>query len=278
MALPVAKILELLEMELAALGDEGVDAAFISPETIDFLRPSAPVKSDRRPEKSIGEESALPPTDGLRKILLPAGSGREKYEWLKNEVLSCEALKKHVRPGKKLVFGIGDVDADILFCGEAPGADEEVVGEPFVGRAGQLLTRIINAMGLTRDGVYITNIMNWRPEMPTETGNRPPTQEEMKFCLPYLLAQIEIVRPRVIVALGATAIGGLLGPDPSRRMGDVRGKWLTFAGIPLMATFHPSYLLRNNTKATKRAVWEDMLLVMESVNLPIDEGQRNYFL
>ncbi|MDR2603501.1 MAG: uracil-DNA glycosylase [Puniceicoccales bacterium] len=212
------------------------------------------------------------------KVILPQGSKFERYEWLKNKVLNCEECKKHVRPGKKIVFGVGNIDADILFCGEAPGADEEIMGEPFVGRAGQLLTKIILAMGLSRSDVYIANIMNWRPEMPTAVGNRPPTQEEMEFCLPYLLAQIEIVQPEVIVALGATAVSGLLGHDPTRRMHDVRGKWATFANTPLMVTFHPSYLLRNNINAAKRAVWEDMLEVMKKLHMPISEKQQNYFL
>jgi DNA polymerase len=170
------------------------------------------------------------------------------------------------------------VDAEIFFCGEAPGSDEETIGEPFVGRAGQLLTKIIYAMGLERSAVYIANIMNWRPEMPTDVGNRPPTQEEMNFCLPFLLGQIEIVKPKVSVALGATAVSGLLGRDSSRRMRDIRGKWTTFAGIPLMATFHPSYLLRNNTNSAKRIVWEDMLEVMGKVGLPISARQSGYFL
>ena len=146
-----------------------------------------------------------------------------------------------------------------------------------MGRAGKLLTKIISAMGLSRDSVYISNIMNWRPEMPTEVGNRPPTQQEMTFCLPYLCAQIEIVKPKAIIALGATSVKGLTG-DESIRMHDIRGKWMLFKDIPLMPTFHPSYLLRNNTNATKRLVWEDMLEVMSKVGLPISEKQKRYFL
>ena len=120
--------------------------------------------------------------------------------------------------------------------------------------------------------------MNWRPEMETDVGNRPPTQQEMNFCLPYLKAQIAIVQPQVIVALGATAVHGLLGHNPKRRMADVRGQWTTFANTPLMITFHPSYLLRNNTNKAKRVVWEDMLKVMEFTKMPISEKQQNFFL
>ncbi|OHE73797.1 MAG: hypothetical protein A2007_02235 [Verrucomicrobia bacterium GWC2_42_7] len=209
---------------------------------------------------------------------IPDGTKEERYNWLKNRILNCPVCKEHVRPGKKVVCGVGSLNAKIFFCGEAPGGDEEIIGEPFVGKAGQLLTKIINAMGLQRSDVYIGNIMNWRPEMETDVGNRPPTQQEMNFCLPYLKAQIAIVQPQVIVALGATAVHGLLGHDPKRRMADVRGQWTTFANTPLMITFHPSYLLRNNTNKAKRVVWEDMLKVMEFTKMPISEKQQNFFL
>jgi len=119
--------------------------------------------------------------------------------------------------------------------------------------------------------------MNWRPAMPTAFGNRPPTADEMAYCLPYLRAQVAVVQPKVIVALGKTAVDGLLGPDPARRMGRIRGEWHTFADIPLIPTFHPSYLLRNNNNRTKRQVWEDMLKVMEHLKMPISEKQRGFF-
>lgn len=205
-------------------------------------------------------------------------SKQEHWEDLKKRVLTNPELLKHVRPGKKLVFGVGNLNADLFFCGEAPGADEEIQGIPFVGRAGQLLTKIIAAMGLSREEVYIGNIMNWRPELDTPTGNRPPTQEEMQFCLPYLIEQVEIVQPKVIIALGSTAVNGLLSYDKTRKMSQIRGTWQEFCHIPLMVTFHPSYLLRNATNATKRLVWEDMLRVMDRVGMPISERQRQYFL
>jgi DNA polymerase len=209
---------------------------------------------------------------------LPAGNKRYQWEWLRDQVLNSGDFQKHLRPEKQLVFGTGNLDADIFFCGEAPGADEEIQGIPFVGRAGQLLTKIILAMGLPREQVYISNIMNWRPEMPTEHGNRPPTQEEMEYCLPYLRAQVDIVRPKVVVALGATATNGLLGYDSQRRISLCRGQWYTFQDIPLIVTFHPSYLLRNQNSATKRLVWEDMLAVMKQVGKVISDKQTKYFL
>ena len=177
-----------------------------------------------------------------------------------------------------VVFGVGNPESEVMFIGEGPGEQEDLKGEPFVGRAGQLLTKIIAAMGLKRSDVYIGNIMNWRPETPGHVGNRPPTREEMQFCLPYLIGQVDIVRPKAIVALGLTAVNGLLGYDPNRHMSDCRGRWFQFNQIPLMITYHPSYLLRNATAHSKRMVWEDMLQVMEFLKMPISERQRQYFL
>lgn len=211
-------------------------------------------------------------------IALPDGDAATRLAFLKNQVAACPTCNAHLNPGGKIVFGSGDPSADIFFCGEAPGADEEKMGEPFVGKAGQLLDKIISAMGLKRDEVYIANILNWRPQHDKTFGNRPPTVEEMRFCLPYLEAQIDIVRPKVIVALGNTAVSGLLGPDPTRKMGAIRGTWHAFKGTPLMITFHPSYLLRNGTLKTKRMVWEDMLAIMERCDFQISDRQRGFFL
>ena len=175
------------------------------------------------------------------------------------------------------VFGVGNPDADLMFIGEAPGADEDQQGEPFVGRAGQLLTRILKAMNFAREDVYIANILKCRPDMPAGSfGNRPPTPTEMQTCRPYLLEQIDIIQPSVLVALGAVAVEGLLGTRAAMR--DLRGRWHTYNSIPLMITYHPAYLLRNQAPSEKRKVWEDMLQVMERLELPISERQRNYFL
>ncbi|MDQ3546265.1 MAG: uracil-DNA glycosylase [Verrucomicrobiota bacterium] len=174
------------------------------------------------------------------------------------------------------VFGVGNPEAELMFIGEAPGADEDRQGEPFVGRAGQLLTKIIAAMGYGRDDVYIANVLKCRPDMPAgEPGNRKPTPEEMATCLPYLAEQIEIIGPKVLVALGATAVEGLL--QIREPMGKLRGRWHSYRDTPLMITFHPSYLLRNQNNTEKRKVWEDMLLVLEKMERPISEKQRNFF-
>jgi len=212
-----------------------------------------------------------------------AGDKATRWAALRDQVLNDPVCQEHVRPGKKVVFGVGSIDAKIMFVGEAPGADEEVQGEPFVGAAGQLLTKMINGMALKREDVYIGNIMNWRPEMGSPTagpqyGNRPPTPQEMAYCLPYLKAQIEVVNPALLVALGSTAAQGLLGAGTFRTLGEVRGNWHEFAGRPLMITYHPSYILRNPTNRSKRMIWEDLLKVMERASLPISEKQRGFFL
>ncbi|HEX8899072.1 MAG TPA: uracil-DNA glycosylase [Chthoniobacterales bacterium] len=174
------------------------------------------------------------------------------------------------------VFGVGNPDAELMFIGEAPGADEDARGEPFVGRAGQLLTKIIETMGFARAEVYIANVLKCRPDMPRgSSGNRPPTPEEMQTCLPYLAEQIEIIRPKVLVALGATAVEGLLGTRAP--MHAMRGRWHSHHETPLMITYHPSYLLRNQAPSEKRKVWEDMLLGLEQLGRPITEKQRRYF-
>jgi DNA polymerase len=286
----MVQFINILIDTLEGFKNQGQTTVFVGKENLSFLESdlvssleigiqARAIKNqvqDQLPEVSRCEKSVADPLPVRSQKVFT--NKREYWEDLRGRVLGNEDLKKHVRPGKNLVFGVGNLDAEIFFCGEAPGADEEIQGIPFVGRAGQLLTKIIAAMDLSREEVYISNIMNWRPEMDGETGNRPPTQEEMQFCLPYLIEQVEIVRPKVIVALGATAVSGLLGHDKTRKMSTVRGKWHEFCGIPLMITFHPSYLLRNGTNAMKRVVWEDMLKVMEQVGLAISEKQRQYFL
>lgn len=226
-------------------------------------------------------DASIPSTPPV--VKLPEGDKATRWEALRAMVEADPVCRAHIRPDKKIVLGVGHLDAKIFFCGEAPGAEEEVQGEPFVGPAGQLLTRMIQGMGLKREQVYIGNIMNWRPDMPAgaagvQVGNRPPTPEEMHYCLPYLRAQLEIVQPELIVALGATAAGGLLGLGTFKTLGEIKGRWHEFAGKPVMVTYHPSYILRNNSNRSKRSIWEDLLKVMERAGLPVSEKQRNFFL
>jgi DNA polymerase len=204
-----------------------------------------------------------------------------------DKIASLGAIRERVRACTKCahlacsrtqtVFGVGNPDADLMFIGEAPGVDEDQQGEPFVGRAGQLRTRILKAMNFAREDVYIANILKCRPDTPPGSfGNRPPTPTEMQTCRPYLAEQIEIIQPSVLVALGAVAVEGLLGVRGTMR--ELRGRWHTYNGIPLMITYHPAYLLRNQAPSEKRKVWEDMLQVLERLEQPITERQRNYFL
>ncbi len=195
---------------------------------------------------------------------------------LRERAMQCVKCPHLASTRKNVVFGVGNMDADLMFVGEAPGADEDAQGEPFVGAAGQLLTKMINATGLSREKVYIANILKCRPDMPAgSSGNRKPTPEEMQTCIPYLHAQIDLIQPKVLVALGGTAMEGLLGKTGITKL---RGKWHTYRGIPLMPTYHPSYLLRNQSNAEKRKVWEDLMAVMEKIGLPISEKQRGFFL
>lgn len=164
-----------------------------------------------------------------------------------------------------------------MFVGEAPGGEEERQREPFVGPAGQLLTKIIGAMGLQRTEVYISNICKFRPALPNQReSNRKPTAQEMAACLPFVMAEIEIIQPKVIVALGATAMEGLLQWEKAA-VSRNRGKFHDFNGIPLAVTYHPSYLLHNQELTERRKVWEDMMMVMERLGMPISDKQRGFF-
>lgn len=196
---------------------------------------------------------------------------------LRERALACVKCSHLAAARKNVVFGVGNINADLMFVGEAPGADEDEQGEPFVGKAGQLLTKIIETTGLKRSEVYIANILKCRPDTPGQAaGNRKPTTGEMETCIPYLHEQIDLIRPKVIVALGGTAVEGLLGKTIG--IMKLRGNWKTYRGIPLMPTYHPAYLLRNQALSEKRKVWEDMLQVMEKLGMPISEKQRRFFL
>ncbi len=171
---------------------------------------------------------------------------------VRTDIGDCTRCKLHTMGRRQIVFGVGNPNADLMFVGEAPGADEDVQGIPFVGRAGQLLTKIIEAIDLKRDDVYIANVIKCRPP-----GNRNPEQDEVETCEPFLFRQIDIIEPKVIVALGTFAARALLRTlDPISRL---RGRVYDYRGAKLIPTFHPAYLLRN--PASKREVWEDMKLV-----------------
>lgn len=199
------------------------------------------------------EELLVPRRIAPRRTPAKSGSGKAaRLASLREEIGDCRRCglwteRTHV------VFGVGDPDAEIMFVGEAPGSDEDRQGEPFVGRAGQLLTKIIEAMGLARERVYIANIIKCRPP-----GNRNPLPSEIGACSGFLRAQVEIISPRAIVALGTFSAQTLLGTD--EKISRLRGRFHPFHGIPLMPTYHPAYLLRNPNE--KKQVWEDVQKVM----------------
>ena len=185
----------------------------------------------------------------------------EKLLALREHIGDCTRCKLHKLGRRQVVFGVGNPSADLMFVGEAPGADEDAKGEPFVGRAGQLLTKIIEAIGLSRGDVYIANVIKCRPP-----DNRNPEPDEVATCQPFLWEQIDVIRPRIIVALGTFAAHLLLGSDaPISRL---RGVVQTLPnGVRLIPTFHPAYLLRSPER--KRDVWEDM----KKVRALLDESQ-----
>jgi uracil-DNA glycosylase len=262
------RVLDTTERHLLTLKAAGVRFLSVQPGTLSQLREPPPVLETQTngPIESPPDQTPQAPKD--------TETAMEELRQRASVCLKCPHLAKS---RKNVVFGVGDIHAQLMFVGEAPGADEDAQGEPFVGAAGQLLTRIIKTMGLSRETVYIANILKCRPDTPGQSaGNRKPTGDEMKTCLPYLLEQIDLIRPKVLVALGATAIEGLLGAGGG--IGKLRGKFQTFHDIPLMPTFHPAYLLRNQALTEKRKVWEDMLQVMEKLQMPISEKQRGYFL
>lgn len=175
-------------------------------------------------------------------------------EELRKQVLKCELCPELAKTRNKVVFGSGNIHAKLVFVGEAPGADEDRQGLPFVGRAGQLLTKIIEAMGMTRDQVFICNVLKCRPP-----NNRPPAPGEVVHCRPYLKRQLEIIKPKVIVALGNHAVKALLQTEQG--ISGLRGTFRDYEGIPMMCTYHPAYLLRS--PGEKRKVWKDMKQVMQ---------------
>jgi DNA polymerase len=291
--------LDLVQSTLRDLRDMGVEirASAESLERLANTRTAAPVGAEipsapaavapkvaAKPVKTKSEESSLyanephsKPVSVASRVAPLTGSKAERLAAMRGPVLACTKCPQLVKSRTQVVFGVGNPEAELMFVGEAPGEDEDEQGEPFVGKAGQLLTKIIETMGFARSDVYIANVLKCRPDMPPGMpGNRKPKVEEMQVCLPYLREQIDIIQPRVIVALGATAMEGLTGSTDS--MSRLRGRWHDFQGTPLMATYHPAYLLRNQALSEKRKVWEDMLMVLERMGKSITEKQQNYFL
>jgi DNA polymerase len=278
------ELLDAAIQHLQELKAQGVRFVPVAPDSLAALN-ETPRRVVSPKQSAPGTTPAIiPPKPAETKISVPAFDPRpstpEKtaaYTELRQRAMTCVKCPHLASSRKNVVFGVGSIEAELMFVGEAPGADEDEQGEPFVGKAGQLLTKIIQTMGLSRDSVYIANILKCRPDMPPGApGNRKPTPEEMQTCIPYLHEQIDLIKPKVIVALGGTAVEGLLGKTVG--IMKLRGNWQTYRGTPLMPTYHPAFLLRNQALSEKRKVWEDMLAAMEKLGMPISEKQRGFFL
>jgi DNA polymerase len=255
----------IIDETIKALEDmkrSGVTHVAVSRETLEELgkAPRANAVIGRVPSRGASMEAPTPaevsgPTTTDVVAELATIEARAKV------CVKCGELS---RCRNNVVFGVGNPRAEIMFVGEAPGRDEDLQGEPFVGRAGELLTKIIIAMGFKREDVYIANVLKCRPP-----ENRAPLPDEVTNCRPYLLSQIELIKPKLIVALGATAVRALL--DVQLGITKMRGHWYTFRDIPIMPTFHPAYLLRN--PPAKKEVWEDMKAVLEKLGREVPKGR-----
>ncbi len=241
----IAEKLKELEEQLQFYKELGVEF-LIKPE------PNRPEKESEKEGGSTGLKLSVPEAP----CRLSEEEQQTEWEKLIRRIMSCTFCPLY-KGRTQAVPGEGNRKAELMFVGEAPGRDEDIQGRPFVGRAGQLLTRIIQAMGFEREHVYIANVIKCRPP-----ENRTPKPDEIKACSPYLVKQIELVKPKVIVALGKVAAEFLLQTNKS--MSELRGNFGEYAGIPVMPTFHPSYLVRNEgNKEIKRMVWEDMKKVLK---------------
>ena len=222
----------------------------VSRDAVWRTRESAGVRRGSGSESDVGQT----PLQNLpaEAPLTFSNNAAEALAAVRDEIGDCTRCKLHTLGRQQIVFGVGNPDADLMFVGEAPGAYEDIQGIPFVGRAGQLLTKIIEAIDLKRDDVYIANVIKCRPP-----GNRNPEPDEIATCEPFLFQQIDIIKPKVIVTLGKFAAQTLLRTEaPISR---IRGRVFDYRGAKLVPTFHPAYLLRN--PSSKREVWEDMKLV-----------------
>jgi uracil-DNA glycosylase family 4 len=217
---------------------------------------AVPLLADAESEPEAVVADALGPavTDSL---LLVIQDKPAALKAIREDLGDCTRCRLH-QGRKNLVFGVGNMNADIMFVGEGPGADEDAQGEPFVGRAGQLLNNMISAMGIQRADVYIANVVKCRPP-----GNRTPEKDECDTCSPFLMRQIEVIRPKVIVALGAVAAKNLLAINDS--MANLRGRWYDFKGSKLAVTYHPAYLLRDPRQ--KKETWKDLQMVMKYLGM-----------
>jgi DNA polymerase len=273
-----AALKEKISQRLAFYEDLGLgpfyrDRRFLKKQlsTFSVESSSAPTEEPILP-KAAPKATAVPNIDS--KPVLPVATGPSLFEGagkipgetllkVREDLGECARCKLH-KTRNKIVFGDGSAKAQLVFVGEGPGADEDAQGLPFVGRAGKLLTQMIEAMGLQRSDVYICNVVKCRPP-----GNRQPEPDEVEKCSPFLFRQLDVLQPRVIVCLGATAAQTLL--QTNRGISHFRGQWMDFRGYKMLATYHPAYLLRN--PAAKGDVWKDLQKVMAELGLEIKKNK-----
>ena len=259
MSVPIspAGSLNLLNNYLRELSDSGVTDILLS-------------------EDALGKFRALTAKPG-QQVPGSANKAQELAE-LKERAMHSQSCLSLGTLHDTMVFSVGNPDSRIVFIGEAPGSEEEKQGEPFVGPAGKLLTRIIETMGISRKDVYISNILKFRPRIGnTDQGakNRKPSAEEVAASIQCVRDEIDVVRPELIIALGGCAMQGLLELDEG--VNRARGKLYDLGAHKAIVTFHPSYLLRSGANSEKRKLWEDMLMAMSFLKMPISDKQENYF-
>jgi DNA polymerase len=247
--------------------------AAIRPAATPAPAPARPVTPVAAPKPAVVVSAAPIPDAPI--FTLAAGPKAERMQALRQLVDACAETKKHLVAPQRPLLGHGSLDAKVVFVGEAPTIVEMEAGQAFAGESGELLQKILSAAAINPADCYFVPVMVWRPELPTQYGKRPPTAREIAFNLPYLRAQIDVVAPHAVVALGAQAFEALHGRTPS--ITQARGQWFDLAGVPLLPTFHPNYLLHTPSASAKRTVWEDFLLLMEKLGLPISEKQRAFF-
>ncbi len=276
MSRPVDAVIEFLQSEQA----HGKSHVFLDDEAREglrelFIRARKPV--DVQPVVANETSAPRPVPPVVTELVVEGGSKPERLASIKRQAANWAPARALGSLRQAMVFALGNPDAKIMLIGEAPGYHEEKECQPFVGPAGQKLNDILKAMGLSREEVYLSNLVKFRPAIPKQTtNNRKPSPEEMAACLPLMMAEIDIVKPAIIIALGGNAAEGLLNLQGA--MENMRGNWHQISGIPTRITYHPSYLLQTSSNDVKRALWEDMLAVMEKLGMPISEKQRGFFL
>lgn len=284
MSLPVEAVIDFLKSEQA----RGKTHVYLDDDAREglrelFIRARQQVAKPEEISQETANHSAsasapTPEIPAVVELKIEGADKAAKLESIRQQADNWQPAKALDSLRENMVFATGSPDAKLMLIGDAPGHNEEKEAEPFVGPAGQKLNDILKAMGVSREEVYISNLVKFRPSMPRQTtNNRKPSPEEMAACLPLVMAEISIVQPTLIIALGGTVAEGLLGLDG--KISEMREKWHDLSGIPVRVTYHPSYLLQSGgSNQVKRSLWEDMLAAMEKLDLPISEKQKSFFL